>query len=323
MSCQYPANVSPLLARETNVGDQNGKPQDQQAGVRAYFCCACGFGPMICALYSACIWCQHELDSNCDIDIIAGDTGGTKPQGHRHAEPVTPQGARQTVNPSDSDQAAEPHRQQLPESTERPTSHPGIIQGDGMVTIAGQSNDGYTLNRYINDPPGVTERLANGLASDGSLLLDSEYRGACQKLGCGPDDAEATDLANLDGELAETMALFRTPQEEEPTSQGYPDAEESETRKLHGFATRLQVTMALFEKVQQHHQPIEADLQAVEAKISEAQDYIMTRIEDQIDILVRERRNMRDDVFLKEIEIESDLYYLRSLLEYFEDALQY
>ncbi|KAL1646104.1 hypothetical protein SLS58_003524 [Diplodia intermedia] len=196
MSCQYPANVSPLLARETNVGDQNGKPQDQQAGVRAYFCCACGFGPMICALYSACIWCQHELDSNCDIDIIPGGTGGTEPHRHHHAEPVTPQGARQTVNASD--QAAEPHRQQLPESTEKPTFHPGVIQGDGM------SNDHYTLNRYINDPPGVTERMANGLANDGSLVLDSEYCGACQKLGCGPDvweypEGDPLDQTELDG----------------------------------------------------------------------------------------------------------------------------
>ncbi|KAL1646029.1 hypothetical protein SLS58_003449 [Diplodia intermedia] len=85
------------------------------------------------------------------------------------------------------------------------------------------------------------------------------------------------------------MALFGKLQEEESTSQRYLDAEgeeESETRKLHGFATHLQVTMALFEKVQQHHQPIEADLQVVEAKISEAQDYIITRIEDQINILV-------------------------------------
>ncbi|OJD29719.1 uncharacterized protein BKCO1_7300037 [Diplodia corticola] len=193
MSCQNPANVAPFLTRDTSVGHQNGKPQDQQAGDRVYFCRNCNFGPMICALYSACIVCSRELESNGDIDFIPDNTGGRtkpqEPQGRHHAGPsVRRDDARQAVNSSNqAAEPAEPHRQQLPESTEEPTFQPRIIQGDGMVTIPGQINDGHNmLSQYINSPPSVVERLANGFANDGSLLEDTEYIEACWKLGYEP-----------------------------------------------------------------------------------------------------------------------------------------
>ncbi|KAF9629270.1 hypothetical protein BFW01_g10473 [Lasiodiplodia theobromae] len=197
MSFQNPALVTPFLTRETNTSYQNGKPQGEQPGVRVWYCGNCGWGPMMCGLYFACIVCQHKLGSDCEIDFIEDKAGGTKLQGQRIAEPAAQHGARQPANPP-----KQPTRQsqQPAGSLEEPTIHPGILQGDGMITIPGQSKDKYTLDQYIKSPLGVIDRLANGLPNDGGRTLEIQLSEICQTLGC--ESGDVWEFSPLDqGEL--------------------------------------------------------------------------------------------------------------------------